>query len=186
MKAENASEKLVGSHASKDRKAEFEQYLEDARVPLLRFIVSLVGNIQDAEDIIQKASMTMWRRFSEFEQGTNFIAWSFTVAAFEAKNFVRSASRSVVLFDDDLIDRLAASRGGDLQKKDARLAALEECIQRLDPESQSLVEAVYVRGEEIKEIAQREGRAPQTFYNRLNAIRRQLIECARAKLEDLK
>lgn len=157
--------------------------MEGARVPLLRFIVSLVGNLQDAEDIIQRASLTMWRRFSEFEKGTNFVAWSFTVASFEAKNFVRSASRSVVTFDDDLMDKLAANRGADLQKNDDRMAALDECIQRLDPESKSLIEAVYSKGEEIKEIARKEGRAPQTFYNRLTAIRRQLAECMSSKMD---
>ena len=183
MKAENASENLGSSHVAKDRKAEFEKSLEAARGPLLRFVFSLIGNFQDAEDIIQRASVTMWRRFSEFEEGTNFLAWSFAFASFEAKNFVRSISRSVVMFDDGLMDKLAIDRGTDLQKNDARMAALDECIQHLDAESKALIESVYTRGEEIKEIARKEGRAPQTFYNRLNVIRRQLTECMRSKID---
>lgn len=177
MKAENAPDDISGDLTSEETSTEFEQCLRAARVPLLRFVVSLVGNAQDAEDIIQRASVTMWRKFREFEKGTNFLAWSFTVASFEAKNFLRSSSRSVVSFDDNLIDKLAKDREIDIQKHDSRLETLEECMQRLDPESKALIEAVYTRGEEIKDLAKRDGRAPQTFYNRLNFIRRILTEC---------
>lgn len=168
-----------GALAPSDRRPEFEKCLIEARSSLFRFVLSLVGNAQDAEDIIQRASITMWRRFSEFEKGTNFIAWSFVVASFEAKNFLRSSSRSVVRFDEELFEKLAREREVDIQNDDTRLEALDECMQQLDPQSKALVESVYMRGEEVKDLAQREGRAPQTFYNRLNFIRRILTDCLR-------
>ncbi len=168
-----------GALAPSDRRPEFEKCLIEARSSLFRFVLSLVGNAQDAEDVIQRASITMWRRFSEFEKGTNFIAWSFVVASFEAKNFLRSSSRSVVRFDEELFEKLAREREVDIQNDDTRLEALDECMQQLDPQSKALVESVYMRGEEVKDLAQREGRAPQTFYNRLNFIRRILTDCLR-------
>ena len=170
-----------GALAPSDRRPEFEKCLIEARSSLFRFVLSLVGNAQDAEDVIQRASITMWRRFSEFEKGTNFIAWSFVVASFEAKNFLRSSSRSVVRFDEELFEKLAREREVDIRNDDTRLEALDECMQQLDPQSKALVESVYMRGEEIKDLAQREGRAPQTFYNRLNFIRRILTDCLRQK-----
>jgi len=176
---ENATCDDGGALAPSDRRPEFEKRLIEARSSLFRFVLSLVGNAQDAEDIIQRASITMWRRFSEFEKGTNFIAWSFVVASFEAKNFLRSSSRSVVRFDEELFEKLAREREVDIQNDDTRLEALDECMQQLDPQSKALVESVYMRGEEVKDLAQREGRAPQTFYNRLNFIRRVLTDCLR-------
>jgi len=178
---ENVSENTRSGDASSPNREEFERFLEEVRLPLLRFVVSLLGNVHDAEDVIQRASLTMWRRFSEFEQGTNFQAWALKVASFEVKNFLRSAARSVVTFDDTLLDRLAKDRAVDLQTDGSRLESLEDCMRKLDPQSRALVDAVYTRGEEIKDLAQREGRAPQTFYNRLNFIRRILTECMRQK-----
>lgn len=158
------------------------QCLEAARGRLLRFTVSLIGNPQDAEDIVQRASITMWRRFSDFEQGSDFLAWAFAYASFEAKNFSRRSTRSIVKFDDGLLDTLSEDRAADLHHHDARLEALEECMRKLDPQSRALLEAVYTRGEEIKDLASREGRATQTFYNRLNFIRRTLTDCMRGKV----
>jgi RNA polymerase sigma-70 factor (ECF subfamily) len=124
----------------------------------------------------------MWRRFDQFELGTDFVAWATTIALYEAKNFQRILGRSRVVFDEELMETLAVARVQDLQHHDTRLDALEECVQKLDPSSRELVDAVYSRGEDVKGLAQREGRAPQTFYNRLNFIRRVLTDCMRQRV----
>jgi len=165
-----------------ERQEEFVLLLNAAHGRLLRFVASLVARRQDAEDILQRASVTMWRRFSQFEPGTDFIAWATTIASFETKNFQRVSGRSRVMFDDELMETLASARVPDLQNYDVRLDALEECVQKLDKPSRILVDAVYARGEDVKELAQREGRAAQTFYNRLNFIRRILTDCMRQKV----
>lgn len=152
---------------------------------LLRFIMSLVARRQDAEDILQRASITMWRRFAQFEQGSDFMAWAATIAAYEARNFQRVTGRSRVVFDGELMETLAAHRAQDLQRADRRLEALEECVGKLDSANRLLVDAVYSRGEDIGELARREGRAPQTFYNRLNLIRRILTDCMRRKVAEI-
>lgn len=156
--------------------------LNTAHGRLLRFVISLVARRQDAEDILQRASVTMWRRFGQFETGTDFIAWATTIAAYEVKNFQRVAGRSRVTFDEELVETLASARVQDLQNYDRRLDALEECVQKLDESSRTLVDAVYSKGEDVKSLAIREGRAPQTFYNRLNFIRRILTDCMREKV----
>lgn len=165
-----------------ERQEEFVRLLNAAHGRLLRFVVSLVARRHDAEDILQRASVTMWRRFGDFKQGTDFVAWATTVASYEVRNFRRVTGRCRVTFDEDLLETLAASRVQDLQHSDQRLEALEECVQRLDLQNRALVDAVYARGEEVKELARREGRSPQTFYNRLNVIRRALTECVRQKV----
>ena len=167
---------------SAERQEEFVRLLNGAHGRLLRFVVSLVTRRQDAEDILQKASVTMWRRFADFKSGTDFVAWACTVAAYEVKNFRRALGRSRVLFDDAIVEVLAAERIADLKHYDDRLDALEECVKKLDESSRLLVDAIYTRGEEIKDLAIREGRAPQTLYNRLNIIRKLLTECMQKKL----
>lgn len=167
---------------SPERQEEFVRLLNASHARLLRFVASLVTRRQDAEDILQRVSITLWRRFSEFRPGSDFMAWATTVAAFEVKNFRRVAGRSRLEFDDELVEKLAAERGSDLAFSDARLDALAECVEKMEETNRRLIDAVYARGEEIKDLAQREGKAPQTLYNRLNVIRRLLIECVRQRI----
>ena len=44
------------------------------------FIRSLVPNHADVEDLFQQTSIVLWRKFKDYEAGTNFAAWAMRVA----------------------------------------------------------------------------------------------------------
>ncbi len=72
-----------------DLRDEFLALSEPVRRPLLAFCRHAVWNASDAEDLLQSALLTAWRRFGEFRPGTNFRAWVFRIAALEARNVNR-------------------------------------------------------------------------------------------------
>jgi RNA polymerase sigma-70 factor, ECF subfamily len=166
------------------RQEEFVVLLNGAHALLLRYIMSLVGNRHDAEDVMQRASVVMWRRFATFEPGTDFTAWATTVAFYEVRNFQRVTGRSRLEFDDDLMQTLAAERAQQVQQWSLRMEALETCVQKLDPASRELVESIYTRGVDVGTLAQQQGRAAQTIYNKLNFIRRALAECVQRRMTE--
>ena len=45
----------------------FLRLMKGAQPVLLRYVMSLVGNRGDAEDVLQRASVSMWRRFETFD-----------------------------------------------------------------------------------------------------------------------
>ena len=151
---------------------------------LLRYVMSLVSNRHDAEDVMQRASLVMWKRFGTFESGTDFIAWATTVAFYEVRNFQRVTGRSRLEFDDDLMQTLAAERAQHVRQWSPRMEALEVCVEKLDPTQRALVETIYTQGIEVGELARQQGRAPQTIYNRLNFIRRALAECVLQRMAE--
>jgi len=167
-----------------DKHEAFVRLLNESHRRLLGYLRSLLGNRHDAEDVLQRASMVMWRRFEMFEPGTDFMAWASTVAFYEAKNFQRVAARSRVRFDDDLLNTLAAERLDDLRYLDERFDALEHCVGKLDAANRKLVEAVYGEDADIVALAAQLGRAPQTLYNRLNVIRHALADCVERRLAE--
>lgn len=158
--------------------------LNGAHALLLRYIMSLVGNRHDAEDVLQRASVVMWRRFGTFAPGTDFTAWATTVAFYEVRNFQRITGRSRLEFDDDLMQTLAAERAQQVQQWSPRMEALETCVQKLDAASRELVESIYTRGLDVGTLAQQQGRAAQTIYNKLNFIRRALAECVQRRMAE--
>lgn len=151
--------------------------LNAAHRQLLGYLVSLLGNRHDAEDVLQRTSVTLWRKFASFERGTNFSAWAGTVAFYEARNFQRMAARSRLQFGDTLLEILSAERAVDMVQTDARHDALSHCMEKLDDSGRQLIEAAYLEGSDIGLLAEKLGRAKQTLYNKLNIIRRALAEC---------
>ena len=170
------------SEPSADRHELFVQLLNQAHQRLLAYLISLLGNRQDAEDVFQRVSMILWRRFDTFEQGTNFMAWASTVAFYEVRNFQRVAARSRLWFDDELLEKLAAERLPDLEEGDSRREALGQCLEKLDDSGRHLVEEAYFEQGSIAKLAAQLGRAPQTLYNKLNVIRRMLAQCIERRL----
>lgn len=156
--------------------------LNAAHARLLGFLRVMLGNGADAEDVLQRASLTMWRKFSEFDQTQDFFSWASSFAFYEAKNFQRTAARSRLHFDDDLMKRLAEERAADLECREARLAAMDRCIEELDGSSRELVREFYLNNTDISTLAQQQERAPQTLYNKLNALRRLLGDCMKRRL----
>ncbi len=165
-----------------ERQEEFVRLLDGTHAMLLRYVLSLVANRHDAEDVMQRASVVMWKRFGTFESGTDFVAWATTIAFYEVKNFQRVTGRSRLEFDDDLMQTLAAERAQHVQRWSTRMDALEICVEKLEPSQRVLVETIYTQGVEVGEVARQQGRAPQTIYNQLNFIRRALAACVQRQM----
>ncbi len=176
----NASAKGVPSDAD----GKFVHLLNGHHRRLLGYLAALVGNRQDAEDVLQRVSVTLWRKFDTFVPGTDFMAWASMVAFYEARNFLRVSGRAQVAFDDSLLDLMARERAADLSRQESRLEALEHCMEKLDEDNREMVRAVYLDRLSIAKLAARWKRAPQTLYNRLNFIRRALAECIETRLQE--
>jgi RNA polymerase sigma-70 factor (ECF subfamily) len=165
-----------------EQQEEFVRLLNGAHAMLLRYVMSLVANRHDAEDVMQRASVVMWKRFGTFESGTDFVAWATTVAFYEVRNFQRATGRSRLEFDDELMLTLAEERAQHVQRWSARMETLEICVEKLDRSQRELVETVYTQDVDVAEVARQQGRAPQTIYNQLNFIRRALAECVQRRM----
>ncbi|WP_256199212.1 hypothetical protein [Verrucomicrobium spinosum] len=57
-------------------------------------------------------------------------------------------------------------------------------MEKLPSASRDLVDAIYTRGIDAATLAQQEGRAVQTIYNKLNFIRRSLAECVQRRITE--
>lgn len=163
---------------------EFVRLLNSSHRQLLGYLVSILGNRHDAEDVLQRTSITLWRKFASFERGTNFAAWASTVAFYEARNFQRIGARSRLVFSDALLEILDTERSNDIAHTDARHEALGHCMEKLDESGRRLVEATYLEGSDIGLLAEQLGRAKQTLYNKLNIIRRLLADCVTRRLAE--
>lgn len=161
---------------------QFITLLNAAHGRLLGFLRVMLGNAADAEDVLQRVSMTLWRKFGEYDAGRDFFAWASSFAFYEAKNFQRAAARSKLHFDDELLERMAEERVADLDRREARLAAMDRCLEELDDSGRELVREFYLNNTQVAALAERLGRAPQTLYNRLNGLRRLLADCMKRRL----
>jgi len=176
-----------GSPADKEdlqKRIEFEASFSQSQRQLLLFLVSMVGNIADAEDVLQRCSLIMWKKFNDYDRSKSFLAWGCGIAKLEAYNFRRSRSAESMVFHSDVVELLAQSlEQMPEQAQHQRLAALKSCMQTLPPQEQEFLRRLYWEGSSFDVIAAELGCTIRTFYNRMYLLRKRLSRCVTRRLK---
>ena len=145
------------------------------------YVMMLVANQSDAEDILQQAKMVMWRSFDQFREGTNFGAWSRKVALNQIMTFRKRQKRDLLYLSNELLEMIAA----DLEQNDAPLAKqqkmLEQCIEKLRDAHRAVLRLRYHNNNSIESIADKTQRTPGAVYRLLSRIRSNLHQCVAAE-----
>jgi RNA polymerase sigma-70 factor (ECF subfamily) len=159
-----------------NRKQEFEENLSSNRRSLISFILNKVRRTMDAEDVLQRASVIMWNKYDTFDSTTNFMSWACTIASFEVKNYMRSFFRCPVAFNSEVYDVISLLQIAEDKVENDIHDKLRLALTSLDEESKNLLIQVYVNGEEIKDLAKKAKKSPQTYYNKLTTLKKTLAE----------
>jgi RNA polymerase sigma-70 factor (ECF subfamily) len=161
-----------------ERIEDFAHLLLGAKRRLHAYILTLVPNWVDAEEVEQKTAIVLWQKFDEFEPGTNFTAWACRIARLQIANFRRVQGRSRVCFNDDLVATLARMQEENCPTFEARRSALEHCIEQLSTEESELIDCCYgTQIATVKEVAKNRGQSTNAVYKSLARIRRRLFLC---------
>ena len=63
--------------------------------------MSLLGNPNDAEDVLQEVSVVLWKDQHKFELGTNFTAWLSVIAYHQVQKFWRNKKRDQIFLSPE-------------------------------------------------------------------------------------
>lgn len=160
----------------------FESLIAQEQSRVLGYILTLVPHRSDAEDILQRVSITLWEKFDEFDRDRDFFAWACGFAYFTICNFRRKVSRDRLHFNHDLVETMSQERTAHLKLQNLRLEFLQDCIASLCSSDRELVLFASSKEGTMHDLAAQAGKAVQTLYNRLGALRRGLARCVKQKL----
>lgn len=160
---------------------EFVKLLTSAQPALYARILALLPCRASASDALQEANLILWRKAAEFAPGTNFLAWASAVARYVVLNHRRSARRSRVLFDEDLVSQLA-ERQSDVLDSTGSLEALRKCLDLLPGADRELLLQRYGFDGSVRQLAEHRGLSPGALSQALFRLRERLLACVRRRL----
>ncbi len=164
-----------------DKTELFVQLLTQYQLRVQLFILSLVPNRADAEEILQETNLVLWRKFDEFQPGSDFRVWAFQVAFNKVKSHFERLGRSRLRFSEKTLDRLAelaasenSGNGGDSTEL---LELLKLCKEKLSEQDLELITRRYEPGATTASVAEQVGRSVAAVYKAVVRIRRALHDC---------
>jgi len=146
---------------------------------LYAYVLTLLPNRTDADDVLQEASLVMWDKFDELHPPDDFTAWGCRIAYFKVLDFYKKRQRSRVCFSQAMLERIAETaieQAATLQL-DERREALGGCIEKLNIRDRDLLTRRLAEGATTQSTAAQVGRSADAVYKALAKIRQALFDC---------
>jgi RNA polymerase sigma-70 factor, ECF subfamily len=153
-----------------------------AAIPNLRaFAISLCGNTQTANDLVQETMLKAWTHRARFEEGTNFKSWLFTILRNTYFSDFRRGKREVQDVDGAAAANLSTppEQPGHMDMMDFKVS-----LALLSDDQREALILVGAEGFSYEETAEICGCAVGTIKSRVNRARSRLADLMSVSASD--
>ncbi len=151
------------------------QVFEAEESSLLRFAYGLVGQRENAEDLVQEAFVKLHHHWDEVE---NARAWLFRCVRNLALNHIRKHKRETLLEDDDSLPSDRSGPEQELGRLEA-VGSLQLLISEMPEEERRLISLKYHEGLKYDQISQRTGLSVSNVGYKLHHALKNLADSMR-------
>jgi RNA polymerase sigma-70 factor (ECF subfamily) len=163
-----------------DSRDDFVQLLIASQPWLFSYLVTLLGDIHDADNVLQEANMLLWSKADAFTPGTNFRAWAREFAYRCALSFARDRKRERLIVDFSLVENIISQT--DTFEVDPKRIALRHCLSELDDRRLELLRERYRDETPISAIAERHQKTEAAIKMTLRRLRMALLKCIETRM----
>lgn len=159
----------------------FEVVVRQLERPLRAWLAVQTPPGIDVDEVAQRSFVAAFTRLDDYELGTNFASWLFTIARFQLKTETTRLRRIADYrsrYAPDFLQRELERRGVDpWEANEDRLGYLKECLGTLADHLRQFITWRYEEGISLDEMSSRSGRSVPAIKKQLWKIRRALHKC---------
>lgn len=164
----------------KEKPEDFLDLLMQNQMRIYAYILSMVRNYHDADDILQNTVKTMFEKYEDSRPINNFVAWGIQIANFKILDYRKKKSNSNIPYDNQLFDKFVSVVKDELKYADNRMDKLNQCLKRLKPRARKLVELRYYQDLKPRQISSLLGLSITNVYKSMGRIHGQLLDCVKS------
>ena len=144
---------------------------------IFSYIYTMVPNREDSEDLLQETCLTICEKFTDFKEGTNFLAWACQIAFWKVRAARKKYATAKVIFNQDLMDTVSDTMFEMAKELDVRHESLNACLYKLNERDRTMIITRYEPGCNAQTASDVCGRSIQATYKALSRIRKVLFDC---------
>lgn len=156
---------------------QFLECLMQNQMRIYAYILSLVRNYHDADDIMQNTVQTMYQKYEESLPIANFVAWGIQIAHFKILDYRKKKVNSHIAYDNHLFEKLVSVAECQIEKSDEKLDKLARCLNRLTPRARKIIELRYYQDLKPRQISSLLGLSILNIYKSISRIHGLLLDC---------
>ena len=175
---------MTSDQVSKKRVERFLEFLNAHDRSTYAYILSQVPNLADADQIAQETRTRLWQQFDEYREGSDFGAWSRTIAGYLVLSHYEKGSRDRLRFGEAFLTAVQQQMESRIDGISPRREALSECLKHL-PEKQREMLLDYYSGEQSRQrMAMQIGKSYTALRQMVCRVRSALAECIERRLRN--
>jgi RNA polymerase sigma-70 factor (ECF subfamily) len=151
------------------------------------YVLTLIGNYTDADDVMQETISVMWQKFTDFKAGTNFVSWGISISHYKILDYRRNKQKNGKLcqYNNDLLEQFGSEVIKHNVLFDEKFALLRNCIEKLKGQYITVVKLRFQEDLNTTAISNRCGISVANVYQILSRAYSMLISCMnRQKLHE--
>jgi len=173
-----------GEDASQLRLREFAQFVREHETSLFTYVLRMVGNKEDAEDITQEALLQAYRTWLQVDPNGagGYVKWCYRIAHNLAIDSVRKKKPRGV--DEEEVERTAdtrALRPEEVYEHRVQAGRMKECIQELEEKYREALILRYQEDMSYEEISKVLELPVSTIETRIHRAKKMLREKLEAR-----
>ncbi|MES2112052.1 MAG: RNA polymerase sigma factor [Bacteroidota bacterium] len=162
------------------KKACYELYKLYSKA-MLNVAFRIVGNIAEAEDVLQEAFVDAFSKLKDFRQDTTFGLWLKQIVVNRSINLLRKRRLELVDLEEGQLENIAEDEVEDEEEIQFQAARIKEAMKEL-PEGYRLVISLYLlEGYDHEEIGQILNISENTSRTQFLRAKRKLLEILQKK-----
>ena len=163
---------------------EFVRLLSRHERRLYAFILAMVPDWTEADEIAQRVRVRLWEQFDQYDPSKDFGAWSRTIAYFLILADRKEATRhrKALSLSAEFLETISQRVAETADEVDSRRGALEKCLGRLGDVQRKLILRYYSGDEDRKQIAADLDRSFDALRQAAQRIRGFLFRCVEQTL----
>jgi len=148
---------------------------------MLNVAFRIVGNIAEAEDVLQEAFLDAFGKVKDFRQDTTFGLWLKQIVVNRSINLLRKRKLELIELEGEQLENISDEPAEDEEEIQYKAALVKEAIKEL-PEGYRLVISLYLlEGYDHEEIGQILNITENTSRTQFLRAKRKLIEILNKK-----
>ena len=176
-------QRLHRVQTDKDNHEQFTRLWTEAQPILAGYLYAAVPDFQEAEDLLQEVAVILLRKFPEYNPEQPFVGWAIGIAKREVLMSRRHHARNRLIYQADLLERLADTCEELTPELEERSRALRECVRAVQGRAAELLRLRYEECLKFDAIAARVGMAAVAVRVVLSRTRAALRDCVERKVK---
>lgn len=158
-------------------RSEFLKLFLKVQPAVRSYLLSLLRNGVDADDVFQEVSLVLWERFPDYDDQYPFLNWAFGIARNHVARWRRATPRARAWLPPEVEAKLAVTYAEIEDELSPRRTALRNCVDKLGTHARELLSLRYEKLWSLQQIARERGMTLNAVNKALGKIRKFLADC---------